>query len=421
MGRMQRYARRHRCPFVTNGNGSIDKNKIAGSPRATQLAHAGSRPEYNFGIVNPPVFHASTCLFSNMAEFDAASKAPKEDRRLVYGRSGTPTIWSLEEALLALEEKACGIVLCPSGLSAITSALLSVAKPGGHILVSDSVYEPTRAFCDKLLTSLGVQTHYYDPLIGAGIAELLRPDTLAVFMESPSSLTFEVQDIPAIVDAAQKAGITTILDNTWASSLYLPAIQLGVDMVVQSLSKFVSGHSDILMGAIWSGPSAWPQIADHCRHLGHAIGPDDAYLTLRGLRTMGVRMERQDATARFLAQRLAGHPRIGTVLHPALPSCPGHGQFVRDFRGAGSVFSFTVKGCTRAELAPMVDQMSIFRMGYSFGGYESLILPVHTLSPERRKRLGLNAPLVRVHIGLEDANDLAQDLEDGLARLPSSL
>jgi cystathionine beta-lyase len=387
---------------------------LSGSPD-TLVTHAGRRPEWTHGVVNPPVYRASTCLFDTLADLDAAIADP--DAGLYYGRRGTPTQWSLETALTELEPGAAGTKLFPSGVAAISTALLALLKSGDHLLMVDSVYEPTRLFCDRTLKPLGIETTYYAPGIGAGIAALLRPNTRLVYLESPGSLTFEVQDVPAIVAAAKAAGAMTMIDNTWATPLLFPAMARGIDLSMQSLSKFVVGHSDVMMGAVTAAPTAWKALCDTVHRTGQCASPDDSYLALRGLRTLAVRMERHGRSSVEVARWLAGHPKIDRVLHPAFASCPGHDLWARDYRGASSLFAFTLKSGDRASVAPFVDGLKRFGMGFSFGGYESLVLPVEPHRIRTATRWDAPGQLIRLHIGLEDTADLIADLDAGLARL----
>lgn len=386
---------------------------------ATIVAQAGRRPEWTHGIVNPPVYRASTCLFDTLADLDRAIADP--DAGLYYGRRGTPTTWALEAALTELEPGAAGTKLFPSGVAAIAAALLSVLKSGDHLLMVDSAYEPTRLFCNRTLRDLGVETSYYDPLVGDGIAALIRPNTRAIFMESPGSLTFEVQNVPAIVAVAKTREIVTLIDNTWATPLLFPAMAHGVDLSVQSLTKFVVGHSDVLMGAVTAAAGVWERLRTTSFRLGQSVSPDDAYLTLRGLRTLDARLERHQRNAVDIARRLETHPAVARVLHPALPSHPGHAIWQRDFRGSSSLFAIVLKGGSRADTAPLVDGLAHFGMGFSFGGYESLILPADPHKLRTATRWEAPGPLLRLHIGLEDPADLIADLEAGLARYQAAL
>ena len=385
---------------------------------ATRLIHAGRRPEWTHGVVNPPVYHASTCIFDTLAEMDARVRDPSSG--LYYGRRGTPTQWALEEALTQMEPGAGGTKLFPSGLAAVAGALLAVMKCGDHLLMVDSVYEPTRTLCDRRLKALGIETTYYAP--GADIAPLLRPNTRAVFTESPGSLTFEVQDIPALAEAAHKAGALVLMDNTWATSLYFKALPHGVDVMVQALTKYVVGHSDALLGAATTTPELWKDFAAAVHNFGYCAAPDDAMLALRGLRTLDVRLARHHANGFAVARWLEGHPEVARVLHPALPGAPGHALWQRDFSGASGLFAMQLRRGERADLAALVDGLKLFKMGFSWGGYESLILPVRlagirTADPWPDE----GGPLVRLHIGLEDPADLIADLDAGLQRYSAAV
>ncbi|WP_224199609.1 MULTISPECIES: cystathionine beta-lyase [Pacificimonas] len=381
---------------------------------ATRLARAGRARRFTQGVVNPPVYHASTCTFETLAEFDARRADP--DSGLFYGRRGTPTLWALEEALTSLQEQAEGTRLFPSGVAAIAGAFLSVVRPGDHVLLADSVYEPTRAMAKGLLERLGAEPEYYDPRIGGDVAALFRKNTRAVYMESPGSLTFEVQDVPAICAAAQDAGITTIADNTWASPLLFPALDRGVDIEIQSLTKFVVGHSDVLMGSLTARKSHWPRVKAMALRLGQTVGPDDAYLTLRGLRTLDSRLKRHGESALHIARELARHSAVARVLCPGLDGDPGHELWQRDFAGYSSLFSIELAGGSRSDLAAMVDRLELFSMGFSFGGYESLVLPVDPGELRTATEFRAAGPILRIHIGMEDPGDLLEDLIAGLDR-----
>lgn len=393
-----------------------------GKPKApaTQLAEAGRRadwtrpPNSRASIVSPPVWHASTILFDNLAGLDAAMVAP--DDGLYYGRRGTPTSWALEDALTGLEPGAAGTCLYPSGVAAIAAALLSVLKAGDHLLVNDNAYEPTRLFANRTLAPLGIETTYYDPLIGAGIEALLRPNTRAILLESPGSLTFEVQDVPAITRAARAHDVVTVLDNTWATPLLFAAIGHGVDMSVQALTKYIAGHSDVMMGSVTANAAYFPALRAASYRLGYCVGPDDAYLTLRGLRTLGVRLAQQGATALKLAHWLADHPAVDRVLHPALPGCPGHAVWARDFTGASGLFAFVLKQGMRRDTAALIDDLAHFGIGFSWGGFESLILPSNLAPMRTATHFEAPGPLLRISAGLEDADDLIADLDAGLTR-----
>ena len=381
---------------------------------ATRLVHAGRGPGFSDGIVNPPVMRASTILFDNCADLDAANANP--DGGLYYGRRGTPTQWALEDALTALEPDAAGTKLYPSGVAAIATALLAVVKTGDHVLVTDSAYEPTRLFGDQILKRMGITVEYFDPEIGAGIAALFQPATSAILLESPGSLTFEIQDVPAITALARARGIVTMLDNTWATALRLQPLALGCDISIQALTKYVGGHSDLMMGAASATRALLPRLKAATYRLGHTVSPDDAALALRGLRTLAVRLDRQEASALAIARWLESHPAVDRVLHPALPSHPGHKLWQRDFSGSSGLFSFVLKRGSRQQLGALIDDLRHFGIGFSWGGFESLALPVRMDGCRSVTTLPFTGPIVRLSIGLEDPDDLIADLAEGLAR-----
>lgn len=382
---------------------------------ATRVVTAGRRKEWTQGIVNTPVWRASTVLFDSVAHLREATRNP--NGQLYYGRRGTPTQWSLADALTELEPGAAGTMLYPSGVAAIAGALLSVLAPGDELLMVDSAYEPTRAFCRHVLAPMGIATRFYDPLAGAGIEALLSERTRAIFLESPGSLTMEVQDVPAIVAVARSRGITTLLDNTWATPLLFPAIAHGVDLAILACTKYVVGHSDVMMGAVTAGPDHWENLRRTAQLHGQYVSPDDAWLATRGLRTLAVRLKAHEENALAVARWLATRPEVARVLHPALPDCPGHALWKRDFAGASGLFSFVLKGGDDAARARLIDGLAHFGIGFSWGGYESLALPVDPAGLRSATRWDAEGPLVRLHIGLEDPADLIADLEAGLARL----
>ncbi|MDV3457741.1 cystathionine beta-lyase [Sphingomonas sp. HF-S4] len=382
---------------------------------ATKIVQAGRRPEWTQGIVNPPVWRASTILYDSVAELRARGAADTH-HKLFYGRRGTPTQWSLAEALTELEPGAEATLLYPSGVAAVASALLAVLSPGDELLVPDSAYDPTRGFANGLLRKIGVTTIYYDPTIGAGIAALCTDRTKAIFLESPGSLTFEVQDLPAIVAVAKARGIVTLLDNTWATPLLLPAIALGIDYSILACTKYVVGHSDVMLGSVTAAQGKYEPLRAISYQLGQTGSPDDAWLGARGLRTMAVRLEQHGRSALKIAQWLRTRPEVARVLHPALPECPGHEYFVRDFRGASGLFSFVLNGGSDAARAALIDGLAHFGIGFSWGGYESLALPVDPQRHRTAKKWEAEGPVIRLQIGLEDADDLIADLDAGLAR-----
>lgn len=373
----------------------------------TLLVHGGRAAT---GPVNPAVSRASTILFQDLASYDAL----RADRfaGLRYGIHGTETLFALEKALTALEGCHRAIIV-PSGLAAITAALTAVVKAGDHLLMVDTVYGPTRAFCDGLLARSGVTTTYYDPLIGAGIADLIQPNTRAIFCESPGSLTFEVQDIPAIVAAAHARDIPVLLDNTWASPLFFDALAHGVDISIQAATKYLSGHSDVMMGTIATTEKWWRPVRNVVADLGFSTSPDDCYLVLRGLRTLSVRLRHQQQSALKVADWLAGQPEVLKVLHPARPDDPGHALWARDFTGASGLFGVELDVRRPEALAAFVDSLELFGIGASWGGYESLVIPARFTRVARP--FPLTGTLVRLHIGLEDPEDLIADLAQALA------
>jgi len=379
---------------------------------ATRVVGAGRRPEWTQRIVNPPVWRASTILYDDVAHLREAARGDSH-HKLYYGRRGTPTQWSLADALTELEPGAEGTFLYCSGAAAVSAALLSVLEPGDELLLVDSAYDPTATFAAGFLKKFGITTRHYDPLIGAGIADLIGDRTRAIMLESPGSLTFEVQDIPAIVAAAKARNVTTILDNTWATPLLFAAIAHGIDLSILACTKYVVGHSDAMLGSVTAGPGHFAKLRNLSFQLGQVASPDDCWLGSRGLRTMAVRLKQHETGALKVARWLADRPEVATVLHPALPSCPGHEFFIRDFNGSSGLFAFTLKDGGEASRAALIDALRLFGIGYSWGGYESLALPV-----DPKRALGVpdyGGPLVRLHIGLEDPQDLIADLDQAFA------
>jgi cystathionine beta-lyase len=386
---------------------------------ATRVVTAGRRKEWTAGVVNTPVWRASTILYDSVAEMH--ERLGDTHHRLFYGRRGTPTQWSLADALTELEPGAEGTFLYPSGVAAIAAALLSVLSPGDELLLVDSAYDPTRAMANGLLKRLGIITRFYDPLIGAGIADLITDRTRAIFLESPGSLTFEVQDVPAIVAAAKARGVTTLLDNTWATPLLFPAIAHGIDLTILACTKYVVGHSDVMLGSVTAAPGHFARLRDTSFQLGQVTSPDDAWLGSRGLRTMALRLRQHQASALKIAHWLNERPDVARVLHPALPDCPGHELFLRDFKGSSGLFSFVLQGGNDAARAALIDGLELFGIGYSWGGFESLAVPI---DPQRYRSVTRRAdagPVVRLQIGLEDPDDLIADLTAGLARFSAAL
>ena len=386
----------------------------------THVVQAGRRPEWTGAVVNPPVWRASTILYEDCAALKAGN-ATNEDGRFFYGRRGTPTQWSLADALTEMEPGAEGTMLFSSGVAAVSVALISVLKPGDHLLMVDSAYDPTRIFCDGFLKSWGVETTYYDPLVGAEIASLIQPNTRAIFMESPGSLTFEVQDVPAIVAVAKTHGVATLIDNTWATSVYLKPLSLGVDMSVVAATKYIVGHSDVMAGAVTANAVTYPALRRASQQFGQYLGPDDAYLASRGLRTMALRLKQHEASALTIAQWLEAQPEVAKVLHPALPSHPQYDIWKRDFSGSTGLFGFILNGGDSAARAALIDGLDHFGIGYSWGGYESLAIPVDPAIIRTATSWQAAGPAVRLQIGLEHPDDLIADLRAGLDRFASKV
>lgn len=381
---------------------------------ATIATHAGSDPFAQHGAVNPPVYHASTLLFPTVAALEAAALDRFGDFR--YGRLGTPTTRALERAIAQIEGGHCAVNV-PSGLAAVAIALLACVNAGEHVLMTDSAYGPSREFCRRTLRRFGVETTFYDPLIGAGIASLIRPNTRVVYVESPGSLTFEVQDVPAIAAAAHAAGAVVIMDNTWATPIFFRPFERGADIVVHAATKYIAGHSDAMLGLIIANAANADRVRLLWADFGAAAGPDDVYLGLRGLRTLHTRMQRHYANALEVAQWLARRPEVAEVVYPALPGARGHALWKRDFTGASGLFTIVLKPAPKSAIDAMLDGMRLFRMGYSWGGFESLILPIDP----RRGRVASDwqpaGPCLRLHVGQEDPADLVADLHQGFIRL----
>ena len=376
----------------------------------TALVTSGRDTKAQKGFVNPPVVHGSTVLYPTAEDLHA------HRGEFQYGRHGTPTTRALQDALMALEGPHCaGVGLAPSGLAAISTALLAVLKAGDHLLVCDNAYRPTRNFCNGLLARYGVETTYYDPLIGAGVAGLFKPNTRAVIVEAPGSQSFEMPDIPAISAVGHAHGALVIDDNTWATPLFHRSLDHGVDISIQAATKYIGGHSDIMFGTISANAKAWPLIAETIKLLGVCAGPDDVFLALRGLRTLGVRLDQHQRSALDIARWLATQPQVLTVLHPGLDSDPGHAIWRRDFSGASGLFSIVLKPAPQKAVDALLDTVKLFGMGYSWGGFESLIIPFDCSDYRTATKWSPGGPTLRLHIGLEHVDDLKADLERGFA------
>ena len=376
----------------------------------TRLAHAGREPARQHGFVNTPIYRGSTVIFPTVAALEA------NDQAFTYGRLGTPTVRALEEAIAELEG-GHRTLLTPSGLSAIATSLLAFLAAGDELLIVDSVYRPARRFCDVVLKRLGVTISFYEPRIGADIARLITKKTKVVFTESPGSQTFEVQDIPAIAEAAHAADAVVILDNTWATPLYFKPFAHGTDVSIQAATKYIGGHADIMLGSITMNEKTLGVVTKTHEDLGLCVGPEDVYLGLRGLRSLGVRLARHQQSAIEIAGWLADRPEVAWVIHPGLPSDPGHTLWKRDFTGSSGLFSIVLKPVPPERLAAMLDGLSLFGMGYSWGGFESLILPFDPRAYRSATQWQAEGPALRLHIGLEDVDDLKADLNAGFARL----
>lgn len=372
----------------------------------TRLAHSGNKPSEFFGFVNPPVAHGSTVLFPDTATMVSGAQ------KYTYGTRGTPTTDALASAIDELEGSA-GTIIVPSGLAAIVVPLISFLKSGDHLLLVDSIYFPTRRLANTVLAGFGVEVDYYDPLIGAEISALMKPNTKVVFTESPGSNTYEVQDIPAIAASAHAAGAIVMMDNTWATPLLFKPLDHGVDISIHAATKYPAGHSDILLGTVSANSRCFDQLYQTFVTLGVCSGPDDVYQVLRGLRTMGVRLERHEKSAMEIATWLADQPGVGEVLHPALPGSAGHDIWERDFSGSSGIFSFVLQGATTGQAHAFLDALEIFGLGYSWGGFESLAVHV-SLDDRTVSKRNYGGQVIRLNIGLEDVADLKQDIEKGL-------
>ena len=381
----------------------------------TVLVTAGRDTKGQHGFVNPAVYHASTVLYPT------AEDQVDHRSRYQYGRRGTPTSEALEQALAAIEGDGCaGVALLPSGLAAISTALFSVAGAGDHLLVTDSVYRPTRNFCDGVFKRMGIETTYYDPLIGADIAKLFKPNTRAVFVEAPGSQSFEMQDIPAIAKIAHDKGAVVLMDNTWATPLYFRAFEKGVDLSIQAGTKYIGGHSDVMFGCVSANAKTLPALKTVVTTMGLCVGPDDMFLALRGLRTMGVRLKQHNVSGLRIARWLESRPEVLRVLHPALESDPGYKIWRRDFTGACGLFSIVLKPTSEKSVLAFMNALTLFGMGFSWGGFESLVILFDCSEYRTATKWAPGGPTLRFHIGLEDPDDLLADLEGGFAAMAAA-
>ncbi len=379
---------------------------------STLVTTLGRDPADQRGFVNPPVYRGSTILFPTVAAMERARAA----REITYGRVGTPTSHALETAIANLEG-GYRCLLIASGKAACNLTLAALLRSGDHLLMVDSVYGPTRQFCDRTLARFGIETSYYDPRIGGDITALFRPETRLLFLESPGSLTFEVQDVPALAAAARERGILTAIDATWGTPLFFKPLTLGVDIAIQAVTKYIGGHSDLLMGAITATEAVFPRLRAGIEEFGAPPSPEDCWLALRGLRTLAARLARHQESALLVARWLERRPEVSRVLFPALESHPDHGLWKRDFTGACGLFGVVLDGFPETAARAMADALELFGIGASWGGFESLVLvpdpaPVRTAVPWKAE-----GAMLRLHIGLEDPDDLIRDLEAGFARL----
>src|SRR5437764_5930676 len=394
---------------------STGSGPVSPQQTETRLVTAGRDTKAQKGFVNPPVVHGSTVLYPTAEDLHA------HRGEFTYGRHGTPTTWALQETLMALEGPQCaGVGIAPSGLAAISTTLLAVLKAGDHILVCDNVYRPSRNFCNGMLTRYGVEITYFDPLIGAGIEKLFKPNTRAVLVEAPGSQSFEMPDIRAIAEVAHARDALVIDDNTWATPLYHRSLELGVDISMQAATKYIGGHSDIMFGTISANAKAWPLIAEAIQLLGLYAGPDDVFLAIRGLRTLTVRLAQHYRSGLEMARWLAARPEVIRVLHPALESDPGHEIWKRDFTGASGLFSGVLKPAPQKAVDALLDTVKLFGMGYSWGGFASLVIPFDCAPYRTATKCSPCAPALHLHIGLESVDDLKADLERGFAALKAA-
>jgi cysteine-S-conjugate beta-lyase len=391
-------------------NSSEDDRPSKPRRHETLLATAGRDTTAQKGFVNPPVVHGSTVLYPTADDLHA------HRGEYQYGRRGTPTTKALQQAMMALEGPQCaGVGIAPSGLAAITTTLLAVLKAGDHLLVCDNAYRPTRNFCNSVLARYGIETTYFNPLIGGGIAQLFKANTRAVLVEAPGSQSFEMPDVPAIASVAQARGALVIDDNTWATPLFHRSLDQGVDISIQAATKYIGGHSDIMFGTISANAKSWPMIADAIQLLGVCAGPDDVFLAIRGLRTLAVRLAQHQRSGLEIARWLATRPEVNRVLHPALESDPGHAIWKRDFTGASGLFSVVLNPATQKAVDALLNGLELFGMGYSWGGFESLIIPFDCASYRTATRWQPGGPSLRLHVGLENVEDLKADLAHGFA------
>lgn len=390
--------------------------------KKTQLVNAGRSKKWTNGVVNPPIQRASTVVFDSVAEKNHAT-VNRANKTLFYGRRGTHTHFAFQEAMVEIEG-GVGCALFPCGAAAIANSILSFVQTGDHILMVDTCYEPTRDFCEKIMKKMGIETTYYPPTIGEGIRALIQPNTKVLFTESPGSITMEVQDIPTLARVAHEHDIIVMLDNTWAAGVNFSPFEHGVDISIQAATKYIVGHSDVMLGTAIANEKCWDQLREQSYLMGQCVSPDDAYLGLRGLRTLDVRLRQHAQNSLAIAHWLADQPEVDHVRHPALETCPGHEFYQRDFTGGNGLFSFVLKSSDAKATTALLDGMQHFSMGFSWGGFESLILANEPKSFDSLRTVAhphFAGTLIRVHIGLEDVDDLIADLKAGLERYSAQL
>lgn len=377
----------------------------------TILTHSGSTPSANYGTVNTPIYRASTILFPNLAALDN-----KENTKVRYGRRGTPTTHALEDAMCAIE-KADRALITPSGTNALAVVLTAYAEPGAHFLIMDNAYGPTRKFCSRLLKKFGVDATFYDPTIGAAIETLIRPETKLIFMESPGSQTFEVQDMSAIAAVAKKHGVVTAIDNTWSGGYFCQPLDFGIDISIQSGTKYLSGHADVMLGTIACKEVQYERLRDTYLLMGVCVSPDDVWLVLRGIRTLGVRLRQHDINGGIVAEWLSKQPEVLRIMHPALENDPFHDLWKTYFTGASGLFGFIIRETDRMKLAKLFDGLKIIGMGSSWGGYETLMIPTDPSTNRTATQWLPEGQTMRIHVGLEDPEDLIREIRSGFDRM----
>jgi cystathionine beta-lyase len=383
----------------------------------TLLGHLGRDPSQHHGAVNTPVFRASTIVFPDLETY---STRPADDYKTPrYGIHGTPTTWALEEAVAKMEGGHHAVAVC-SGLAAIVAAVCAFVKAGDHLLVTDSAYGPTRTFCDKQLKGFGVQVEYYDPLVGAGIKKLIKTNTKAIFCEAPGSLSFEMQDIPAIANVAHAHNIPVLADTTWGTPYFFRSFEHGVDVSIHAGTKYIVGHSDVMLGMIVTNEKYWLPVRRTVAEYGYCSSADDCYLALRGFRTIGVRMKQQMANAIKIARWLETRPEVKRVLYPALESDPGHATWKRDFDGAASLFALVLNPVNKKQITAFVNALKLFGIGSSWGGYESLVTAPNIAPLRTATKWAADGPVIRLHIGLEDPDDLIADVTQAFAKMATT-